>query len=81
MLLASVLQALASQPIEQAKARRLRPAGLCSERNLTPFVSGFSGGRVKQHPIANPNRHGGVRGSVRWAVPFNKRLSLSPSQS
>ena len=43
MLLASVLQALASQPIEQAKARRLRPAGLCSERNLTPFVSGFSG--------------------------------------
>ena len=61
----SVLQALASQPIEQAKARRLRPAGLCSERNLTPFVSGFSGGRVKQHPIANPNRHGGEAFGVR----------------
>ena len=49
----------------QAKARRLRPAGLCSERNLTPFVSGFSGGRVKQHPIANPNRHGGEAFGVR----------------
>ena len=42
-----------------------RPAGLCSERNLTPLVSGFSGGRVKQHPIANPNRHGGEAFGVR----------------
>ena len=28
-------------------------------------VSGFSGGRVKQHPIANPNRHGGEAFGVR----------------
>ena len=34
-------------------------------RNLTPFVSGFSGGRVKQHPIANPNRHNGEAFGVR----------------
>ena len=33
--------------------------------SLTPFVSGFSGGRVKQHPIANPNRHGGEAFGVR----------------
>ena len=33
--------------------------------NLTPFVSGFSGGRVKQHPIANHNRHSGEAFGVR----------------
>ena len=33
--------------------------------NLSPFVSGFPGGRVKQHPIANPNRHGGEAFGVR----------------
>ena len=48
----------------------LAPSGLCSERNLTPLVSGFSGGRVKQHPIANPNRRGGEAFGVRttWAL-------------
>ena len=33
--------------------------------DLTPFVSGFSGGRVKQHPIVNPNRHSGEAFGVR----------------
>ena len=32
---------------------------------VTPSVSGFSGGRVKQHPIANPNRHSGEAFGVR----------------
>ena len=43
----------------------LQAARSFSERNLTPFVSGFSGGRVKQHPIANPNRHSGEAFGVR----------------
>mgnify|MGYP004374901963 CR=1 FL=1 len=54
----------ACSSVFQAASFSLR-AGLCSERNLTPFVSGFSGGRVKQHPIANPNRHGGEAFGVR----------------
>jgi hypothetical protein len=56
----SVLQAASARSVT---ARKL--AGLCSERNLAPFVSGFSGGRVKQHPIANPNSHSGEAFGVR----------------
>ena len=33
-----------------------RPARRREKLAAVPFVSGFSGGRVKQHPIANPNR-------------------------
>ena len=53
------------QPTREALRVHALDFVLVSYRTLDRIVSGFSGGRVKQHPIANPNRHGGEAFGVR----------------
>ena len=60
----------ASMHVWQPESSKAKPAsaGLFASvlhHASSAFVSGFSGGRVKQHPIANPNRHGGEAFGVR----------------